>query len=96
MAIKSFKHKGLKELFCSGDSSGIQAKHKNKVLKVLDRLHAAKQPKDMDLPGYRLHSYRGSKKGEPKTWSVDVNGNWRITFIFVGEDVEVVDYIDPH
>jgi toxin HigB-1 len=25
-----------------------------------------------------------------------VNGNWRVTFRFVGQDVELVDYQDYH
>ena len=94
--IKSFRHKGLERFFLTDDLSGIQPKHADKLRRILDRLHAAKQPKDMALPGYRLHSYQGNKKGEPKTWSVDVSGNWRVTFVFVGDDAEVVDYIDPH
>lgn len=27
-------------------------------------------------------------------WSVWVNGNWRLTFRFVGKDAELVDYQD--
>jgi plasmid maintenance system killer protein len=29
-------------------------------------------------------------------WFVWVNGNWRVTFRFVGADVELVDYQDYH
>jgi proteic killer suppression protein len=29
-------------------------------------------------------------------WSVKVNGNWRITFTFDGEDAILVDYQDYH
>ncbi|RWJ04887.1 MAG: hypothetical protein EOR25_30035 [Mesorhizobium sp.] len=29
-------------------------------------------------------------------WAVRVNGNWRVTFRFVGSDVELVDYLDYH
>jgi proteic killer suppression protein len=47
----------------------------------------------MDLPGLRLHELIGNRSG---TWSVTVSGNWRVTFIFVGEDAEVVNYEDYH
>jgi proteic killer suppression protein len=30
------------------------------------------------------------------TWSVRVSGNWRVTFVFVGSDVDQVDYEDYH
>ena len=46
-------------------------------------------PKDMDLPGYRLHELKGKQKGY---WSVTVNGNWRLTFRFINSDVELVNY----
>ncbi|HET9101073.1 MAG TPA: type II toxin-antitoxin system RelE/ParE family toxin [Acidobacteriaceae bacterium] len=29
-------------------------------------------------------------------WSVSVNGNWRLTFAFRGEDAVFVDYRDYH
>lgn len=29
-------------------------------------------------------------------WSIWVNGNWRVTFRFIGADVELVDYQDYH
>lgn len=93
MAIRSFKHKGLNRFFETGKVSGIQPQHAKKLRLILGRLHAARKPKDMNLPGLRLHELKGNRSG---TWSVDVSGNWRITFRFEGEDVEVVDYEDYH
>jgi proteic killer suppression protein len=29
-------------------------------------------------------------------WSVSVSGNWRLTFLFEGEDAILVDYQDYH
>jgi len=91
--IRSFKHKGLKRFFETGKTSGIQAQHEKRLRLILGRLHAARQPKDMSLPVLRLHELKGDRSG---TWAVDVSGNWRITFCFQGEDVEVVDYEDYH
>ena len=48
---------------------------------------------DMDLPGLRLHELSGDRKG---IWSVTVNGNWRVTFRFIGRDAEIVNYEDYH
>jgi proteic killer suppression protein len=31
-----------------------------------------------------------------KYWSVTVNGNWRLTFTFEGNDAVLVDYQDYH
>lgn len=91
--IRSFKHKGLKRFFETGRTSGIQAQHAKRLRLILGRLHAARQQKDMSLPGLLLHELKGNRSG---TWAVDVSGNWRITFRFEGEDVEVVDYEDYH
>ena len=60
---------------------------------LLARLNVARLPKDMDAPGFYLHELKGSRK---RTWSVRVNKNWRVTFIFDGADVHVVDYEDYH
>jgi proteic killer suppression protein len=43
----------------------------------------------MALPGLRSHRLTGDRKG---TWSVNVSGNWRITFEFSGPDVKDVNY----
>ena len=91
--IRNFKHKGLGKFFETGSTVGIQAAHSNRLRLILGRLHAATTPKDMDLPGLRLHELIGNRSG---TWSVTVSGNWRVTFIFVGEDAEVVNYEDYH
>ncbi len=50
-------------------------------------------PDDMDVPGWKLHSLRG---GLEDHWSVWVNGNWRLTFAFEGDDAVLVDYQDYH
>lgn len=91
--IRSFKHKGLRRFFETGSVSGIQDPHSKRLRLILGRLHAAKQPQDMNLPGLRLHELKGNRSG---TWAVDVSGNWRVTFRFEGQDAEVVNYEDYH
>lgn len=48
---------------------------------------------EMDGSGWGFHALSGALKGH---WAVSVNGNWRITFTFKGEDAEVVNYLDYH
>lgn len=91
--IRSFKHKGLAKFFETGSKSGIQAQHAGRLRLILGRLAAAAKPEDMGLPGLRLHPLKGARRG---AWAVWVSGNWRITFTFVGTDVEAVDYEDYH
>ena len=91
--IKSFRHKGLDAFFHTGSKAGIQPHHAGKLQVLLTALDNAKRSEDMSAPKWRLHSLDGDLAGH---WSVWVNGNWRMTFRFVGEDAELVDYQDYH
>jgi toxin HigB-1 len=91
--ITSFIHKGLERFYKTGKSSGILAVHAKRLRLILTNLDQAESPQDMALPGLRLHRLRGSRK---HIWSVSVSGNWRVTFQFVGRDVEIVNYEDYH
>ena len=91
--IQEFKHKGLKKLFESGISTGVKQQHVKRLRQILALLETAEILDDMDLPGLRLHELKGKRKG---TWSVQVSGNWRVTFKLKREDVFDVDYEDYH
>lgn len=91
--IRTFKHKGLQRFFESGTKSGIRPEQPDRLRLILGRLHASTSPKDMDLPGLRLHELKGTRKG---AWSVIVSGNWRVTFRFEGKDAVDVNYEDYH
>lgn len=91
--IRTFKHKGLQRYYLEGSKSGIQAPHAERLRLILSWLNASTAPKDMSLPGLRLHRLKGDRKN---TWSVSVSGNWRITFSFEGKDAVNVDYEDYH
>lgn len=93
MAIKTFRHRGLERYFTTGSKAGIQSKHADRLRLILGRLSVAASPGDMRLPGLDLHELQGPRKG---TWAVTVSGNWRVTFILAGRDVERVDYEDYH
>ena len=47
----------------------------------------------MNLPGWRLHALDGDWAGHHSIW---VNGNWRMTFKFNGQDAVLIDYQDCH
>ena len=53
--ILSFRHKGLRRFYETGDTRGIQASHASKFRDILFALSYAKQAQDMVLPGFRLH-----------------------------------------
>ena len=91
--IKSFMHKGLENFFYTGSKKGIKPEHASRLERILDRLNAANDLKDMNYPGAYLHKLSGDKKGQ---FSVRVSGNWRVFFEFIEGDAYVVDYDDYH
>jgi len=91
--IKSFKHKGLEDLFFDGTIKGIQAKHAQKLTDILDRLDQATAPSDMAFPGSGLHPLKGDRA---KFWSLKVSGNWRVIFRMEQGDAYDVDCLDYH
>jgi proteic killer suppression protein len=91
--IKSFKHKGLEDFFYTGKKKGIRPEHADPLERILDRLNAASEIRDMSYPGSRLHKLAGDKKGQ---YGVKVSGNSRVFFEFVNGNAYVVDYGDYH
>ena len=91
--IKSFRHRGIQAFFETGSKAGIQPHHAAKIARQLKQLDRAASPADMNVPGWRLHPLAHELAGH---WSVWVNGNWRLTFAFEGEDALLVDYQDYH
>ena len=91
--IQSFRHKGLRKFFESGNAAGIQPQHAKRLRMLLAALDTALSIEDMNVPGFRLHALKGSERGR---WSVWVNGNWRLTFEFKDGHAYVLDYEDYH
>ena len=92
--IISFRHKGLEKFFRASNKAGIQSTHAERLRLILGVLDRATNADDvMALHALRAHQLIGNDKGFISVW---VNGNWRITFRFTGEDMELVDYRDYH
>ena len=91
--IKSFRHKGLRRFFESGNTSGVQAVHAKRLRLQMAALDTARVIEDMDIPEFRLHPLKGEMKGR---WSITVNDNWRVTFEFQDGNAYVLDYEDYH
>jgi proteic killer suppression protein len=91
--IKSFRHKGLRRFFESGDTSGINAQLADKLRRQLTLLNGSGGPQDMNVPSYRLHQLKGDRKGQ---WAVWVSANWRLVFEFEASSAVNVDLTDYH
>lgn len=91
--IKTFRHRGLEKFFLTGSKAGIQPKHAIRLRIQLTTLNLASRPEDMDRSGWKFHPLKGDLKDH---YAITVNGNWRMTFRFEGEDAILVDYQDYH
>ena len=65
------------------------------VLRKLRLLHAARALQDLRVPpGNRLEGLKGKRAGQ---WSIRINDQWRICFVWqegAPTNVEIVDYHD--
>ena len=91
--IRSFRHKSVERFFRTGSRAGIQVAHAGRLARQLAALDAARQPQDMNRPGWGCHVIKGNFAGH---WAVRVSGNWRLTFAFEDGDAILVDYQDYH
>lgn len=90
--IRSWRHKGLKELFETGASRRVAPGLRERILRRLDRLDVAVVPSEMNVPGFDFHPL----KGKPLRYTVHVNGPWCITFAWDGQDALDVDLEQYH
>ena len=85
--IKSFRHKGLSELFERGNSRRVRQDLHSRCLRCLDVLDQSEVLSDLKVPGFNFHGLRGV----PKRYSIHVNGPWCITFEFTNGEARKVD-----
>ena len=65
--IGSFRHKGLKEFFETGNKRGIRPELVSRLGRRLDVLEAALESNDIDAHGFNLHRLKGDRQGE---WAI--------------------------
>jgi proteic killer suppression protein len=95
MAIRTFAHAGVKDVFLTGRSRRIGARFHRRMSLVLDALDGATGV--VDLRAVRgFHALEGARAG---TFAMSVSGNWRLTFRFehgTTGDILDVDFEDYH
>ena len=90
--IRTFRHKGLRELFETGESRRVAQTLRQRALRRLDRIDSARDLAEINVPGFGFHPLRG----KPRRYSVHVNGPWCITFGWDGENATDVDLEQYH
>jgi proteic killer suppression protein len=79
-------------LFETGDSRKIAVALKARAVRRLDRMDAAADLAEVNIPGFNFHPLHG----KPQRYSVHVNGPWTITFGWDGENAIDVDLEQYH
>jgi toxin HigB-1 len=91
--IVSFRHAGLRELFETGRSRKVQPDLHKRGGRAMDALHAATALSDLNMPGWSVHPLKGDREGR---YAMAVNGPWRITFQWDGQNVRGLDLEQYH
>jgi toxin HigB-1 len=90
--IKSFKHRGLAELFELGQSRRMRPDIQSRCLRRLEALDQAESLTELQVPGFNFHGLRGA----PKRFSIHVNGPWCIIFEWEEGEALRVDLVQYH
>ncbi len=91
--VRSFRHKGLADLFRTGKSAKVRPDLQGRTLRRLDALHVARELADLNVPGFDFHPLKGHK---PTRYSLHANGPWCITFEWADGDALRVDLEQYH
>lgn len=91
--IKTFKSKGLDDLFGDGTTSRIGKNFHDRLKNILDALDAATVVGDMNMYGWDFHPLKGF---DPTRYSVHVNGPWCVVFEFENGNACRVDFVQYH
>ena len=92
--IISFKDENTEKIFAGTVSSALPPDIQNTARRKLRYLDNATALKDLlSPPGNRLEALKGNRIGQ---YSIRINGQWRICFVWTGTDAEKVEVVDYH
>lgn len=91
--IVGFKHKGLRDFYERGTTKGIRPDQASRISTILADMDAGTSLDALSRQSLRLHELKGERKG---TWSVTVNGPWRITFTHESGKFDLLDLEQYH
>ena len=88
MQVRSFVHKGLKQLYSDDSAKGVPPDSVDKLRKMLAFLDAMQDAEELrTLTHWKAHTLTGDRKG---TWSLSVTRNRRLTFR-IDDECEICD-----
>lgn len=91
--IKSFADKETERLWKGRKSKAVPGDVRERAVAKLTSINIATNVEELRVPpGNRLHKLSGEREGQ---WSISINQQYRVCFVFESGDaydVEVVDY----
>ena len=91
--IKTFRRKDTEKIFQGTFATGLPKDIHRVALRKLTQIHSAATLEFLRIPpGNRLEKLIGEREGQ---WSIRINDQWRICFIWQdghAYNVEIVDY----
>ena len=91
--IQTFANAETEHFFATGKSRRLPTEILKRAAMRLNQIHAATRVEDLRLPpSNQLEKLSGDREGQ---WSIRINGQWRVCFVFRDGhafDVEIVDY----
>jgi len=95
--IRNFKSKTAQDIFdgtMSASARRIPVALHDKIRRLFDQLNAATKIETLRAPpGNKLEKLKGNLKNH---WSVRINNQWRVIFIWRDSDAYDVDVVDYH
>lgn len=91
--IRSFRDSETERIWRGERSRTLPQEIQQRALRKLEQLNAARTLDDLrDPPGNRLEALSGNRAGQ---WSIRINQQWRLCFVWSegnADQVEIVDY----
>ncbi len=92
--IRSFRDKETERIFLREPRTKFSRPLQRAALRKLLMLHAAVSLSDLLVPpGNRLEKLSGDRDGQ---YSIRVNDQWRICFVWEDDDAHEVEIVDYH
>ena len=92
--ITSFANKETEKLFTTGKSKKLPTEIITRSIMRLTQLDNVREVSDLLLPpSNRLETLSGNRAGQ---WSIRINDQWRICFMFANGEATAVEITDYH
>lgn len=92
--ITSFANKETEKLFTTGKSKKLPTEIITRSIMRLTQLDNVREVSDLLIPpSNRLETLSGNRVGQ---WSIRINDQWRICFMFVNGEATAVEITDYH